>query len=37
MAFLRFIGKFAFWTIQLFQAIFGQNQRKNDQKEVKTW
>jgi hypothetical protein len=37
LAVLRFIGECAIWTIQLFQAIFGQNQGKNDQKAVKTW
>ncbi len=37
LAILRFTGKCAIWPIQLFQAIFRQNQGKNDQKAVKTW
>jgi len=37
LANLCFIGQCAIWPIQLFQAIFGQNQGKNDQKAVKTW
>lgn len=37
LAILCFIGKCTIWPIQLFQAIFRQNQGKNDQKAVKTW